>query len=150
MSKSLETERLTERLEVRLSESSYQFLKQQKQQTGKSLSYLVDQMVKRNMNQPTQFLGTETEELLTKIFKELSRLRVIGNENNKLLKVNEVITNYQLMAEAYQKELHFLGGEVVHHAMLQAKKEVREKIVYDECLRINNHKSSQKDTKEKR
>ena len=35
MSETLESERLTERLEVRLSDSSYQFLKQQKQQTGK-------------------------------------------------------------------------------------------------------------------
>ena len=129
MSETLESERLSERITIRLSDSSYQFLKQQKQQTGKSLSYLVDQMVKRNVNQPTQFLGTEVEELLTKIFKELSRLRVIENENNELLKVNEVITNYQLMVEAYQKDLHFLNGEVTHHAMEQAKKEVREKIV---------------------
>ena len=35
MSKTLETERLTERLEVRLSESSYQFLKQQNNIQGK-------------------------------------------------------------------------------------------------------------------
>lgn len=138
MSETLESERLTERLEVRLSESSYQFLKQQKQDTGKSLSYLVDQMVKRNVKQPTQFLGTETEELLSKIFRELSRLRVIGNENNELLKVNEVLTNYQLMVEAYQKDLHFLGGEVTHRAMEQAKKEVREKIFRQQYQRAKD------------
>ena len=40
MSETLESERLSERITIRLSESSYQFLKQQKQQTGKSLSYL--------------------------------------------------------------------------------------------------------------
>lgn len=144
MSATLEPERLTERLEVRLSESSYQFLKQQKQQTGKSLSYLVDQMVKRNVNQPTQFLGTEVEELLAKIFKELSRLRVIGNENNELLKVNEVITNYQLMVKAYQEPLHLLGHEVTHHAMKQAKKEVRENIVRQQYQRVKDLQGSEK------
>lgn len=136
MSATLEPERLTERLEVRLSESSYQFLKQQKQITGKSLSYLVDQMVKRNLNQPTQFLGTEVEQLLENILNEIQRLRVIGNENNTLLKVNEVVMNYQLMVEAYDKELHFLGSPVTHHAMTQAKKETREKIIQQQYERV--------------
>lgn len=145
MSKSSKQVRLTERLEVRLSESSYQFLKQQKQDTGKSLSFLVDQMVKENIGKPTQFLGEEIEKLLEKISRELYRLRAIGNENNELLKVNEVVTNYQLMAEAYQKELHFLGGEVTHQAMAQAKKEVREKIFYDGYLRAKNNLKEKKD-----
>lgn len=120
------------RVNVYLSNDSYQYLVDEKNKTGSSFSSILDLMIlehkMKTERESEEFLKEFSDKLLEKLKPYLINLRSIANDTNVVTRTNKEILNYMLLANNYVKEFDTNGEDKDHLVTIKSSEKIREQI----------------------
>ncbi len=120
------------RVNVYLSNDSYQYLVDEKNKTGSSFSSILDLMIlehkMKTERESEEFFKEFSDKLLEKLKPYLINLRSTANDTNVVARTNKEILNYMLLANNYVKEFDTNGENKDHLVTMKSSEKIREQI----------------------
>lgn len=137
-----------ERLELKLTQETYDFLKCRKEKTGETFSEIIEKIILQHQMQSEEFMNQLSDMIFEKLKPTLIQLRTISNETNVISRTNKELLNYFLLADNYIKDFEVNGYDKDHLVTMKAHDKVRSQVNHQRLIALENKRTKMKNNKE--
>lgn len=137
-----------ERLELKLTQETYDFLKCRKEKTGETFSEIIEKIILQHQMQSEEFMNQLSDMIFEKLKPTLIQLRTISNETNVITRTNKELLNYFLLADNYIKDFQDNGYDKEHLVTIKAHDKVRSQVNHQRLIALENQRLKLKNKKE--
>ena len=124
---------------IRISESSYQYIQEKCANENKTQAECIESLLRFDQQKKNGYVDDLAQAITNQLNEKLKSMRIAVNENNKLLKVQGRVLNYQLLAHELKMKYDEYGN-YEHFAFEYATTEVKEEIKRLQVIKSDQRK----------
>jgi hypothetical protein len=135
-------ENMTKKLVTfRLSEAARNYLVEKSTRESKTQLQIIEELILLDRQKKNGYVDELAKAISKKMGDELKSIRIAVNENNKILKIQQHIINYQMLAQELRMDYHlYEEGTYRHFAFGHAEKIVKAEIKALQVIKAEQRK----------
>lgn len=127
------------RVEFRLNEKAEAHLKEKSKQLGLTKTALIEKLLLEDKKKDIEFVDELANAIYKKLDDRTKSIRIAVNENNKIIKTQQKILNYFLLAQG----IKMAYTAFAHPAVVAAEEEVKQEIKRLQVIKADQRKKQE-------
>ena len=117
---------------LRLSEATAEYLLKKSKSENRTQVSIVEELLNVDEMNKSGYVDNLVRAIIMELNKDLKSMRMAINQNNRILKVHQLITNYMMLAQDLRMPYDEYG-DYLHFAFEHAERKIEEELRGDEA-----------------